>query len=409
MTGRNILWISHFVPYPPKGGCFQRSYNLIKEAARDNNVYLVALRHKDKSTHPESEIIKAKEELGRFCNEVHIIDIKSFSRYNYYWLALKSIFTSDPLTVNLFKSEEMHNLIQHLTNRIKFDIAHYDTISLVEYYHDSGDIPKFLTHHGVESYMIRRRMINEKSYLKKIYFLMESYKLRRFEKNNCSKFEMNIMVSNDDKHMLKNISPTANIEVVENGVDVNYFLPKTIHSNTNRLIFAGRLDQYSNMDAVLHFCMNVWPLIKERFPRIQFTIIGNNPPQKLLEIAKNDKRIEVLGYVDDVRPFFSKATVSVCPIRDGGGTRIKILDAMAMGMPIVSTTIGCEGIDVTPGNDVLISNTPEEFVKNIEIICTNDNVRENMSVSARKKAEDRYSWSSIGMKLNNLYAKSMIQ
>jgi len=184
-------------------GCFQRSYNLIKEAAGENNVYLVALRHKDKSTHPESEIKKAKEELGRFCKEVNIIDIKSFSRYNYYLLALKSIFTSDPLTVNLYKSEEMHNLIRNLTNRVKFNIAHYDTISLVEYIADTGNIPKYLTHHGVESFMIRRRVNNEPNYLKKIYLIIEAYKLRSYEKNNCFKFNLNIMVSEDDKKMLK--------------------------------------------------------------------------------------------------------------------------------------------------------------------------------------------------------------
>jgi len=311
------------------------------------------------------------------------------------------------LTVNLFKSEDMHNLIKNISKRVKLDIAHYDTISLVEYFDDSGDIPKYLTHHGVESFMIKRRINNEKNYINKIYLLIESYKLRRYEKYNCSKFKINIMVSDDDKSMLKLISPNSIIEVIENGVDVDYFLPKTNHNNTNRLIFAGRLDQYSNMDAILYFCMNVWPLIKERFPSIRFTIIGSNPPKKLLEIANSDQSIEVLGYVDDVRPYFSEATVSVCPIRDGGGTRIKILDAMAMGMPIVSTTIGCEGINVAPEKDLLIADTPEEFVKKIEIIWTNDSIRENISVSARKKAEEYYSWVSIGMKLNNLYAKSI--
>jgi polysaccharide biosynthesis protein PslH len=407
MTGMNILWISHFVPYPPKGGCFQRSYNLIKEAARDNNVYLVALRHKDKSTHPESEMIKAKEELGKFCKEVHIIDIKSFTRGYYYWLALKSIFTSDPLTVNLFKSEEMHNLIKYLSNRIKFDIAHYDTISLVEYIDDTGNIPKYLTHHGVESFMIRRRVNNESSYLKKLYLIVEAYKLRRYEKINCFKFNLNIMVSEDDKNMLKEISPTSRIEVVENGVDVDFFLPKNNHENTNRLIFAGRLDQYSNMDAVLHFCMNIWPLIKKRIPEIRFSIIGNNPPQKLFEIAKNDDKIEILGYVDDVRPFFEKATISVCPIRDGGGTRIKILDAMAMGMPIVSTTIGCEGIDVIHGENILIANTTKEFIDNVEILTCDRILREKISKYARRTVEAKYSWSIIGNKLNKYYDNCM--
>lgn len=403
MMGLKILWLSHFVPYPPKGGCFQRSYNLIKQVSRENNVYLVALRHKDKSTHPESEVKKAKKELEKYCKKVFIIDIKSFSGLNIYYLALKSIFTGDPLTVNLFKSKEMHDLIKKLTKEINFDIAHYDTISLAEYFNDTGSIPKFLTHHGIESFMVRRRMKNETSILKKLYFLVESNKLRKYEKNNCYKYNLNIMVSEDDKYMLKEISPNSRMDVVENGVDIEFFLPKNNHENTNSLIFAGRLDQYSNMDAILYFCRNIWPIVRERFPKIRFSIIGNNPPRKLLELAENDERIEVLGYVDDVRPYFSKATISVCPIRDGGGTRIKILDAMAMGMPIISTSIGCEGIDITPGENVLIANTTEDFIESLERITTDENLRKNLSELARKNVENKYSWNIIGEKLNNYY------
>ena len=407
MTGMKILWLSHFVPYPPIGGCFQRSYNLIKEVARENEVYLVALRHKDKSTHPESEAKKATEELEKFCRKVFIIDISSFSGSNIYHLALKSVFNSDPLTVNLFKSNDMHKLVKKISKEIAFDIAHYDTISLAEYFHDAGDLPKFLTHHGMESFMIRRRVANEPNFGKKLYLLLESFKLRRYEKKHCPRFDLNIMVSEDDKSMLKAISPTSRIEVVENGVDVNFFPPKENHINTNRLIFAGRMDQYSNMDAVLYFCSHVWPLVKERFPEMRFTIIGNNPPAKLLELSKNDEKIEILGYVDDVRPLFAKATISICPIRDGGGTRIKILDAMAMGMPIVSTTIGCEGLDVIPGENVLIANTPMEFLDDIERLIFDSGLRKKLSNSARRTVENKYSWSIIGEKLNNIYANSI--
>jgi len=404
----NILWLSHFVPYPPVGGCFQRSYSLIKEVARKNNVYLVALKHKE-STHPKYEIKKAREELEKFCSKVFITEISSFSVLNLYLLAFKSIFSMDPLTVNLFKTDQMHNLVKKLTKDIKFDIAHFDTISLVEYFHDTVDIPKFLCHHNIESFMMKRRIKNEKCLLKKLYLNIESYKLLQYEKKYCHKFLLNIVVSEDDKILLNKISPSSRIEVVENGVDVNYFLPKDNHINTNKLIFAGRLDQYSNRDAILHFCMNVWPLIKERFPEMRFSIIGNNPPPKLLEIAKKDERIEILGYVDDVRPFFAKATISVCPLRDGGGTRLKILDAMAMGMPIISTNIGCEGIDVTTGENVLIANTSEDFVECIEKITINYNLRKNLSIFARRTAENKYSWNIIGEKLSNYFSNSMNQ
>ena len=407
MAGLNILWISHFVPYPPKGGCFQRSYNLIKEVSKNNNVYLIALRHKDKTTHPEAETIKAQSELEKLCKKVIIIDVFSFSGLNYYFMALKSIFSINPFSVNLFKSKYLGNVITKLANDIKFDVSHYDTISLCEYMDHSGSVPKILNHHGVESFMIRRRVNTERNIIKKLYLLIESYKLHKYEERNCHRFFMNITVSEDDKLMLKKISPVSRFEVVENGVDVDFFKQKDDHKNTNRLIFAGRMDQYSNVDAIMQFCRNVWPLVKEKLPEMRFSIIGNNPPQKLREMAINDQRIEVLGYVDDVRPYFAGATISICPIRDGGGTRLKILDAMAMGMPIISTTIGCEGIDVSPGKDVLIANTPEEFVCNIGRLIDDDMLRGKLSNNARKTAENKYSWNIIGQKLNKFYHDSV--
>jgi sugar transferase (PEP-CTERM/EpsH1 system associated) len=398
-----ILWLSHFVPYPPKGGCFQRSYNLMKEAAKKHEVHLVTLRHTDRSTHPVSEVAKAKGELEKFCRQVWIIDIDSFSTWGFYSLALKSLFSVDPMTVNLFKSKEMHDLVRTLAGQVRFDVVHFDTISLAEYFLDIVGIPKFLTHHGVESFMIRRRAANEPNPLKKIYLYLEAYKLRKYERKHCGRFTMNIMVSEDDQRMLEAIAPSSRFAVVENGVDVDFFSPKESHDITNRLIFAGRLDQYSNMDAILHFCTDVWPLIREKNPEMRITIIGNHPPQKLREIAKGDGNIEVLGYVDDVRPFFREATVSVCPIRDGGGTRIKILDAMAMGMPIVSTTIGCEGLEVNPGGDVLIADTPKEFADTILALGRDGEMRRKMSRNARKTVERIYSWRILGEKLNGLY------
>ena len=406
MASLNVLWLSHFVPYPPKGGCFQRSYNLIREVSKTNNVYLIALRHKDKATHPEAETGRAKPELEKLCKKVIIVDISTFSGANYYAMALKSIFSRHPLTVNLFKSKIVGKVVEEIAKEVRLDLVHYDTISLCEYMRNSVSIPKILTHHGVESFMIRRRAGNERNWLKKIYLYVESYKLQRYEERNCHKYRVNLTVSEDDKSMLQKISPRSNIEVVENGVDVDFFRKKDDPSNTNRLIFAGRMDQYSNVDAIMQFCRNVWPLVKEEIPDIRLSIIGNNPPHKIREMATDDRGIDVLGYVDDVRPHFAGATISICPIRDGGGTRLKILDAMAMGMPVISTTIGCEGIDVSPGKDVLIADTPEEFVRNIRKLIDDGALRDSLGNNARALVESRYSWKIIGRKLDQCYRDS---
>ena len=401
----NILWLSHFVPYPPKGGCFQRSYNLLKEASRENDVYLIALKNKA-STHPLSEMEMAKTELGKFCRQVHLIDISSrISGLSLYILAMKSLLQGIPLSVSMFRFVELRRCIRQVSDGVRFDVVHYDTISLAEYFNDVGDVPKVLNHHGVESFMMRRRIVNEPNPLKKLYFLIESRRLRRYEEEYCVKFHLNLAVSELDKSILKQIAPSARFEVVENGVDIRYFSARNDYGSKDSLIFAGRLDQYSNRDAILHFCTNVWPLVRDANPGMRLTIIGSGAPPNLAEIARNDSRIELLGYVDDVRPYFARAMAVVCPIRDGGGTRLKILDAMAMGMPIVSTTIGCEGIDVLPGTDLLFADSPGEFTEKIREVYANDTLRAGLGARARAKAVEIYSWDIIGKKLNASYAE----
>jgi glycosyltransferase involved in cell wall biosynthesis len=399
-----ILWLSHFVPYPPKGGPFQRSYNLLREVSRHNDVYLLAMRHK-KSTHPVGESQKAKQELGSFCTEIHVEDISSrTSPWEMYTIALKTLFSKYPFNVEVFKSEGFRKHLKELLTKVKFDVIHFDTIGLAYYLQDSGLTPKVLNHHDIESFRMRRRIGNEKNPLRKLYLVLEASKLALFERKNCHLFNMNIAVSELDKDRLQDIAPDSSVEIVANGVDTDYFEMLYEPDRQDSLIFAGRLDQFANREGIMFFCSKVWPLITNETKHLKFQIIGANPPKKLVDISNHDDRIELLGYVDDVRPYFAKATVCVCPIYDGGGTRIKILDALAMGMPIISTTIGCEGIDVTPEKDILIADTPDDFARQIMRTLDDRTLTMRLSNNARKTAVEIYSWKVIGQKLNKLYS-----
>jgi len=400
----NILWISHFIPYPPKGGCFQRSFNLIKEVGKRHDVYLVAFRHKEK-THPAGEAGKAETELGKYCRQVHFLDITSRTGgWRIYKTALESLFTKDPFSVSVYKSAGMHRLIRNLVSEVSFDIAHYDTIGLAEYLDDTGNVPKVMTHHGAESFMMRRRIGNEKSMFGRIFFSIEAGKLERYERSRCPRFDMNIVMSELDRGIMRKIAGNATFEIVENGVDVDYFTQIEIGDRKN-LIFAGRLDQYSNRDAILWFIEKVWPRVRAMHADATLHVIGMNPPDKLRVISGRDESVKLHGYVDDVRTYFANSMISICPIRDGGGTRIKILDGLAQGIPIVSTSIGCEGIDVTPGKDILVADTDEEFMQQIQRIFDDDKLRNTISDNARKTAENVYSWQIIGTKLIRYYEK----
>jgi len=401
----NILWISHFVPYPPKGGNLQRSYNLLKEVAKKNRVYLIAFNQK--AVLPTAkDVQEAIKELKRFCDTVEILEIPSdASKFSWYYLVSCSFFSKYPYTVNWTKSYDMHSKIKRLAQRFHFDLAHFDTIGLAEYIRDIGSISKVLNHHNIESDMMLRRAFNERNLLKKTYFLLEASKLKKYEKRFCPKFDYNIAVSELDKKVLKKTVGNINIAVVPNGVDTNYFQPYRKNIKNNTLIFCGRLNAYPNEKGLIYFCKKVWPLLKQTIPQLQLRIIGRNPPKRIKKLASSQIGIEVVGYVDDIRPYVAEAEVYVCPIWDGGGTKLKILDALAMGKAVVATTIACEGIDVIPGKNVLIADTPIEFLEHIEILLQNSELKDKLGYHGRQLVEERYSWLIVGKKLNEVYSE----
>jgi glycosyltransferase involved in cell wall biosynthesis len=334
-----VLFLSHFVPYPPKGGCFQRNYNLISRLGAEHDVHLLALRHK-RASHPGDETQHAQAELLRFCRSVEIIDISDATTgIGVAARAGRSLATGTALSVAIYSSPRVSEAIRRLRVSTSPDIVHFDTIGLAQYLPEAGGLPAIMTHHGAESHMIGRRITHEPNPLKKLFFRLEHARLREYERLMCSRFDTNIVMSDDDANIMRTIAPEAHFTPVENGVDVSYFRPGT-EVRHREIVFAGRLDQYSNRDGILYFMREVWPTLRATHSDLVMHIIGNNPPAALDKVAAADSRVKLHGFVPDIRPYFARSMVAICPIRDGGGTRIKVLDALAQGMPIVSTTIG---------------------------------------------------------------------
>lgn len=400
----NILWISHIIPYPPKTGVLQRSYNLLRETAQLGDVYLLAL-HKKGVLPVQYDLQEVKRELGRMCRHVEILDIPAeLSKTKRYSLLFRSIFSMDSLSVAFYRSDEMHKRIQELVSATKFDVAHFDTISLAEYAEDVGNIGKILNHHNMESDLLKKRSMIEKNVFKKIYYRNEVKKLRQYHINNCHKFDINFTVSDLDKELLLEEVPDIRIEVVPNGVDTEYFYQSGADGVVEKsLTIISGMNWYPNRDAVLYMIKEIWPLLKREISDLSLTVVGAQPPEMLLEFAKKDNRVKVTGFVDDVRPYLENAEIYLCPMRDGGGTRLKILDALSMGKAIVSTTKGCEGIDVTPGKNVLIADTPSQFVIQIKKLLENKELRKSLGMEGRRLVLENYSWKVIGNKLNNIY------
>lgn len=405
MPRTKVLWISHFVPYPPKGGAFQRSYNLMRGVGAEHDVHLVALKHKTGS-HPHEYDAMAAAELGKFCKSVDIIDGTSATRPAGLVARGLKMLAGTPLTVGVSDVPQMRARLRELLAREKFGVVHLDTIGLGCYLDEIGELPAVMCHHGAEAFMMLRRVQRERSLLRKAVFWIEGHLLRRYEARTCSRVARNLTCSSLDARLMAEFAPQAKFTVVANGVDVDYFHAMPPAASRN-VIFAGRLDQYSNRDAIRHFVNEVWPRVRARFGDAVLDILGANPPEDLVALSRGDASIRIHGFVPDVRPFFEQAALAVCPIRDGGGTRVKILDNLSMGKPIVSTSIGVEGIDVVPGRDLLIADTPADFESQIARILEDAPLRAQLAANARQLAEKSYSWDGIVRVQLDAYAEAM--
>lgn len=401
----NLLWISQNIPYPPKTGVLQRNYNLLREASRLADVYLLAVFKRD-ILPGEYDLEEAKRELGKLCRRIEVVHLPiESSRIALYGMALSSLFTHDPLSVNWVKSAGMRQQLRQLINEVKFDLVHFDTISLATYRDEVGRTPKILNHHNIESHLLKRRTLFEKNPLKRLYYALEGNKLERYERAACAEFDTNFTVSELDKQRLLELVPNARANVMANGVDVDYFKPDGTAAVPGNLLMASGMNWFPNRDAVLHMCNDIWPLLTEQMPELSWTVVGASPPQEVLDLAARDPRVTVTGFVNDVRPFLAQAEIYLCPMRDGGGTRVKILDALAMGKAIVSTTMACEGIEVTPGKNVLFADTPREFVEQIKRLRGDAALCQSLGHEARKFVMDCYAWPVIGKNLSTVYQK----
>jgi glycosyltransferase involved in cell wall biosynthesis len=203
-----------------------------------------------------------------------------------------------------------------------------------------------------------------------------------------------LTVSEDDRRAFGEYLPIEKITAIPTGVDLEYFRPEQRSGSNDTLVFTGAMDWMPNEDAILYFCSNILPLIREKAPEVKLRVVGRKPGKRIAALQEADARLEVTGTVDDIRPHVRDASVYIVPLRIGGGTRLKIFEAMAMGMAVVSTTIGAEGLPVVHGEHLLLADTPEAFANATLTVLTQPLLRERLSRAARALVEERYDWAA---------------
>lgn len=403
-----ILWLGHNLAYPPKGGPLQRNYNLLREAAREHEVHAVVFDQpasRPQGVTPQDCV----EALSKFCASVDWLPLPTDSLgVGRYCRAISGLVTGEPYEFKWLRSKEMVGRLERLTSRIRFDVVHADTLGLSPYVPLIPHAGTVLNHHDIESALVRRRASHERNVLWRAFWSQESAHLLAAEQRWCSTFDVNVVVSEDEGQLVEASCGDSVIRVVPNGVDIRYFTPRPDPGGA-RLLFCGRLDQLANRGAITYFFQAIWPELSGRVKHLEIDVVGKNAPTWLVELAQRDQRVHVPGFVDDVRPYFQKATVFVCPITDGGGTRLKILDALAMGMPIVSTTFAASGLTLRGGEHLLLADTPNAFVDQVLHVLSDSELRRRLAESACDIAKRTYSWDTIGRSLVAAYEQAALR
>jgi len=404
-----LLWVSHLVPYPPKSGVHLRSFNLLKWTALNQDVDLVAFIQPQWISLFFAEagegLEECRKQLLNYCRTVSFLPIESLDRpYGKMRSAVESLLPGYCYSVRWLQGRTAAKAVEAIHERGNHDIAHFDTIGLAPYRALMPYVPATLGHHNIESHMLFRRASNEGNLAKKAYFLQEALRLRRYEERVADQFSAHITCSDLDSSRLQEIAPGCHTVTIPNGVDTEYFRATGIAELALSVIFVGSFNWYPNAAAADFLLRDIWPLVQKRIPGARLDIVGSGPSQAIRKLAQALANVRVHGFVDDIRPLMDAASVYVCPIRDGGGTKLKLLDAFSMQKCVVAHPIACEGIDAIPGVDVLQASTAEDFVNSLEIALRDAALRRSIGASARRLVVERYAFDKIGKALQNVFS-----
>jgi glycosyltransferase involved in cell wall biosynthesis len=399
-----ILFLSQCLPFPPHSGVTRRTYHILQELQRDFDVTLVAFSRRVHQA-DAAAVARAAEVLSRELSDV-MTPVRIASDYS---LARKlrnhalSVLSREPYVFHEYGDPRFGRELQQAVARTRPDMIHLDSMDLYRWLPSLPALPTACTHHSIESELLRLQADHFPNPVVRAYLNHQAALVEKIERRLCPRFDLNVMTSEVDAERLRVLAYGAQTTVIPNGVDVEFFRPSPPDDVVpGRVAFLGPTYMFPNRDAVDFFLADAWPLVRERCPESTFHLIGKNSVE---EKARFESHVGVTsnGHVQDIRPHFAEAAVSIVPIRVGGGTRLKILDCWSMGKAVVSTAVGCEGLETVDGRNILIRDDPAEFAEAVVQVLRDRDLRDRLGREARKTAETLYAWRVVGRKLVGLY------
>jgi len=389
-----ILWVKSDFLHPTTKGGHIRTLETLKRLHQRHEIHYVAL--------DLAEQRGGVERSGEYCTKAYPIphSVPARNTAGYFLQAFAGLFSSIPVSVSRYESDAMRRQVETLQRTEKFDAVVCDFLFPAVNMPDLGS--SVLFQHNVEAMIWKRHTETAISTLRRAYFGGQYDRMLRFEGEVCRAVKSIIAVSDIDAATMRSKYGVSRIAAVPTGVDVDYFAPQGEPSPTTNLVFLGSMDWMPNIDGVQWFVNEILPLIRKTRPECSLAIVGRSPDAGVQQLAQYDKRIRVTGTVPDVRPYLWGSTVSIVPLRIGGGTRLKIYEAMAAKVPVVSTTVGAEGLDVCNGENIHIADSPAEFADCCVTLLEDEDRRRRMALAAFEMISTRYSWEVVSREFEKL-------
>jgi sugar transferase (PEP-CTERM/EpsH1 system associated) len=384
-----ILWVKAGGLVPPDTGGKIRSYNILRELARRHSVTFFSFH----GAHENDQHPGLKDVFDRVvCVPLALPAPKSSGELVDYGLRL---FSPEPYGITKFCRREARRQLRALLKQETYDVILCDFVMPAGVIPWDSPIPKVIFTHNVEAMIWKRHYEIAKSPVWKGISWWEWRKMEAAERRYLRLADRVLTVSETDRDAFAPFLPGQTITVIPTGVDVDYFKPMPVGELPNALVFTGSMDWLPNEDAIFYFVEAILPLLRPRCPDLILEVVGRNPSRKLLALAENERALSLTGWVEDIRPFLARDSVCVVPLRIGGGTRLKIFEAMAMGKAIVSTTVGAEGLPVQRGENILLADTPNDFAEAVLSLLRDVQQRRRLGSAARTLVEQNYSWPKI--------------
>ena len=386
----NILWLKTELLHPVDKGGKIRTYNMLKELKRGHRITYLTL--------DDGESAGAIADADEYCHELIRIPHAGRTKFTagFYSDLLFNLPSALPYAIARYKSAQMRNRINDRLSRGDVDVLVCDFLTPAVNLDFRFDCPTILFQHNVEAMIWKRHYQVQKNPVKKVYLYSQWLKMRTFEERLCRKFDAVIAVSAEDRDQMRTDYSLDAVFDVPTGVDTEFFKPSgVVERDPMNLVFTGSMDWLPNDDAIRYFTGDILPIVRRKVPNVSLTVVGRNPSPYLTELTKKDPSINVTGRVDDVRPYMEKAAAYVVPLRIGGGTRLKIYEAMAMEKPIVSTTVGAEGLPLQDGAELLLADDAHSFAEALVKLLKEPGLAERIATRAARTVRERFGWKRV--------------